>query len=85
MARIDELLELLKPLILSFVENTVKTDIITLIDVLTYLQYLQDKIEFLHLESQLQQEEIQQKNMRHSELFLVQNDRLFKEDVDLDQ
>jgi hypothetical protein len=38
---------------------------------------LQDKIEFLQLESQLQEDEIQQKN-QHSELFLVQNNSLFE-------
>jgi hypothetical protein len=77
MARIDELLELLNTLILSSVDNTVTTDIATLTDVLTCLQDSQDKIKFLQLESQLQQEEIQQKN-HHSELVLVQNNSLFE-------
>jgi hypothetical protein len=63
MAQFDELLELLNTLILSFVENTITTNTTTLTDVLTYLQDFRDKIEFLHIESQLQQEEIQQKNM----------------------
>jgi hypothetical protein len=55
----------------------VTTDIATLTDVLTCLQDSQDKIKFLQLESQLQQEEIQQKN-HHSELVLVQNNSLFE-------
>jgi hypothetical protein len=84
MAQIDELLELLNTLILSYVENTVTIDIETLTDVLTCLQDSQEKIKFLKLESQLQQEEIQQKNLRHSKLVLVQNNHLFKEDDDDD-
>jgi hypothetical protein len=52
------------------VENTVTTDITALIDVLTCLQDSQEKIEFLQLESQLQQEEIQEKK-QHFELVLV--------------
>jgi hypothetical protein len=38
MDQIDELLELLNTLILSYMENTVTTDIETLTDVLTCLQ-----------------------------------------------
>jgi hypothetical protein len=70
MARIDELLELLNTLILSSVDNTVTIDIATFTDVLTCLQDSQNKIKFLQLESQLQQEEIQQKN-HHSKLVLI--------------
>jgi hypothetical protein len=84
MAQIDELLELLNTLILSFVDNTVTTDIAILTDVLTCLQDLQDKIEFLQLESQLQQDEIQQKN-HHSEPVLVHNNYLFKFENDPNQ
>jgi hypothetical protein len=36
-------------------DKTITTDIETTTDVLTYLQDLQDKINFLQLESQLQQ------------------------------
>jgi hypothetical protein len=85
MARIDELLELLNTLILSSVDNTITFDIATLTDVRTCLQDSLDKIEFLQLESQLQQEEIQQKNILHSELVLVQNNSLLEEDIDSDQ
>jgi len=77
MARIDELLELLNTLILSIVDNTVTIDKATLTNVLTCLQDSQDKIKFLQLESQLQQDEIQQKN-QHSKLVLVQNKSLFE-------
>ena len=77
MARIDELLGLLNTLILSSVDNIVTIDITTFIDVLTCLQDSKDKIEFLQLESQLQQEEIQQKN-HHFELVLVQKNSLFE-------
>jgi len=40
------------------VDNKVTTNIETLIGVITYLQYSHKKIEFLHLESLFQQEEI---------------------------
>jgi hypothetical protein len=55
MARTNEILEQLNTLILSSVDNTVTTDITTLTEVLTCLQHSQGKIEFLQLESQLQQ------------------------------
>ena len=66
MDQIDELLELL-----------VTIDKAILTNVLTCLQDLEDKIEFLQLESQLQRDEIQQKN-RHFELVLVQNNSLLE-------
>jgi hypothetical protein len=77
MAQIDELIELLNTLILSIVDNTITIDKATHTNVLTCLQGSQDKIEFLQLESQLQRDEIQQKN-RHFELVLVQNNSLLE-------
>jgi hypothetical protein len=62
---------------LSSVKNTVTINKSTLINVLTYLQDSQDKIKFLQLESQLQQDEIQQTN-QHFELVFVQNNSLFE-------
>jgi hypothetical protein len=53
MDQIDELLELLNTLILSYVDNTITIDITNLIGVLTCLQDSHDKIKFLQLESQL--------------------------------
>jgi hypothetical protein len=38
MAQIDELLELLNIIILSFIDNTITTRIDTIIDILTFVQ-----------------------------------------------
>jgi hypothetical protein len=83
MDQVEELLELLNTLIFSYVDNIFTFDIATLTDVRTCLQDSLDKIEFLQLESQLQQEEIQQKN-HHYELVLVQKNCIFEEDDDVD-
>ena len=52
MVRIDNLLELLRTLIISNVEITVKVNKDTLIDIQNSLQNVQEQIEFLQLESQ---------------------------------
>jgi len=66
MDRIDVTLELLNILIHSTVNGMVKIRSDTLSDIKICLQNAQDKIEFLQLESQLQQEELQQWS-HHSE------------------
>lgn len=65
------LLELLSTLILSTDGSTVKVNKNTLRDIQKSLQYAQEKIDFLRLESQLQQEELKQRS--HSEHVSVQN------------
>ena len=59
MDRIDVTLELLNILIHSTINGMVKIRSDTLSDIKICLQNAQDKIEFLQLESQLQQEELQ--------------------------
>ena len=54
MDKIGEVLELLNTVIYFTVHDTVKIKKNTLYDIKTYLQYTQEKIEFLELESQLQ-------------------------------
>lgn len=56
MVRITELLELLNTLIHSNVHDTIEIGKITLTDIQICLQDAHEKIEFLQLESQLQQE-----------------------------
>ena len=84
MDRIDDLLELMNTLILSFVDNTVTIDKATLQSILTCLQASQAKTELLQVQTRLLHDELQQKNLQHSELVLVQNNPLFEEDDDVD-
>ena len=72
MARISEVLEFMKTLIQSTVDDTLKISKGSLSEIRTCLQYAQEKIDFLQLESQLQQEELHQ-NRHHSEPVFVQN------------
>ena len=72
MAKLERILELLRTLIMSTANNTVKINKASLSDIQTCLQYAQEKIEFLQLESQLQQEELQQWS-HHSEPVSIQN------------
>ena len=72
MALIGEVLEFLKNLIHSSNHDKVRINKVSLVDIRTCLQNAQDKIEFLQLESQLQQAELQQWS-HHSEPFSVQN------------
>jgi len=58
MARITEILEFLKTLILSSNHDTLKVNKFSLTDIQVCLQNAQEKINFLQLESQLQQEEL---------------------------
>ncbi len=58
MARINEVLEFLKTLILSTNHDTLKVSKVSLTDIQVCLQNAQEKIDFLQLESQLQQEEL---------------------------
>jgi len=58
MARISEVLEFMKTLIQSTVDDTLQISIGSLSEIQTCLQYAQEKIDFLQLESQLQQEEL---------------------------
>ena len=74
MTQIGEILEFLKTLIHSSDHGTVRISKASLVDIRTCLHNVQENIEFLQLETKLQQEELQQK--RHpSEL--VQNNPLF--------
>jgi len=70
MEKIHGLLELLSTLILSTGGSTVKVSKDTLRDIQTSLQHAQENIAFLQLESQLQQEELQQWS-HHSKLVSV--------------
>ena len=71
MAKINDALELLNNLIHSSVHDMVKMSKNALFNIQTCLQDAQNKIEFLQLESQLQQDELQQKS-HHSEPVSVQ-------------
>ena len=72
MATITEILQFLKTLIHSSNHDTLKVSKVSLTDIQTCLQNAQEKIDFLQLESQLQQEELHQ-NRHHSEPVFVQN------------
>lgn len=84
MAKVDEVVELLNTLIQSTIEDIVKTNKATLANIKICLQHAQNKIDFLQLESQLQQDELQQKR-HHFELFFVQNNPLFEVETNFHQ
>jgi len=71
MAKINEALELLSNLIHSNVDDVIKMSKDALCNIQSCLQDAHEKIEFLQFESQLQQEELQQKS-HHSELVSIQ-------------
>ena len=60
MDRMDDVLELLNTLIHSSIDGMVKVSKDSLSNIQTCLQNAREKIDFLQLESQLQQEELQQ-------------------------
>ena len=60
MTTITEVLEFMKTLIQSTVDDTLQIIIGSLSKIQTCLQNSQENIDFLQLESQLQQEELQQ-------------------------
>jgi hypothetical protein len=62
----------------------VTTDKETLQYVLTCLQASQAKVELLQIQTQLLHDELQRKNIQHSELVLVQKNPLFDDDDDDD-
>lgn len=66
----DSNYELLNTLIVSIVDGTIKINKAILISVYTCLQDAHDKIIFLQLKSQVQQDELQQ-NGQHFELVLI--------------
>lgn len=76
MAQINDLVELLNSLLIFVVNNTVMVDKTTLTHILNCVQDSQVTLEFLQLESQLQRDELQQKN-QHSKLVLIQNNSHF--------
>jgi hypothetical protein len=85
MVQVEELLELLNTLILSFVDNTVTINKTTLHSVVTSLQVMQFKAALLQTQTQLLNDALERKNFRqHCELVVVQNNHLFKEDDDVD-
>ena len=71
MAKINEALVLLNSLIHSNVDDMIKMSKDALCNIQICLQDAQEKIEFLQLESQLQQDELQQKS-HHSEPVSIQ-------------
>ena len=71
MVKLEIILELLRTLIVSTTDGTVKISKYTLFDIQSYLHNAQEKIESLQLESQLQQAELQQWS-HHSEPVSVQ-------------
>ena len=71
MARLEDALKLLNILIHSTVDEMVKVNKETLFDIQTSLQTAHENIEFLQLETKLQQEELQQWS-HHSEPVSVQ-------------
>ena len=77
MARINGLVELLNTLFLSFINNTVMVDKTTLTHIQNCIQYSQDTLEFLKPMSQLQCDELRQKN-QDSKIFLVENNAHFE-------
>ena len=72
MPRINEILEFLKTLMYSSNHETFQINKGSLSEIQTCLYNAQEKIVFLQLESQLQQEELKQRN-HHFELVSVQN------------
>ena len=60
MARLEDALKLLNILIHSTIDEMVKVNKETLFDIQTSLQTAHENIEFLQLETKLQQEELQQ-------------------------
>ena len=71
MAKINEALELMSNLIHSNVDDVIKMSKDALCNIQICLQDAQEKIEFLQLEYQLQQDELQQKS-HHSEPVSIQ-------------
>ena len=71
MAKFYEILEFLNTSILSTVDDTVNVSKTSLSNIQTYLQNALNKFDFLQLESQLQQAELQQWT-HHYELVYVQ-------------
>ena len=72
MAKLERILELLRTLIMSTANSKLKINEAFLSEIQTCLKNAQEKIDFLQLESQLQQEELHQ-NRHHSEPVFVQN------------
>ena len=72
MDQIDDSLKLLNTLMHSTIDEMVEISKSTLMDIKICLQNAHEKIEFLQLESQLQQEELKQKS-HHSEPVSIQN------------
>jgi len=81
MALIGEVVKFLKTMIQSTVYDTIGINKASLSNIQTCLQNAHETIEFLALESQFQQDELQQKSC-HSKLFCVQNNPLYKIETD---
>lgn len=81
MVLIDEVLEFLNTLIHFATYNTIQISKDSRSEFQTYLQYAQENIEFLHLELQLQRDELQQ-HKHHFELVFVKNNPLFEVEID---
>ena len=62
MTRIDDALQLLNSLIFFTIDGMVKVSKETLFNIQTCLQNAQENIEFLQLETKLQQEELKQRS-----------------------
>ena len=70
MVKLERILELMRALIISTADNTIKINKTTIAKIKKCLQNSQEKIDFLQLESQLQQEELKHRS-HHSELVSV--------------
>ena len=79
MTKLNDLVELLRNLMLSTVHNDVQVSKDMLCDIQSCLQNAKSTINFLELESQLQRDELQKKTC-DSELVFVQNNNLFEPD-----
>jgi hypothetical protein len=75
-----ELLELLNTLIIIVEDNTMILNKTTFQYVLTCLQVMQAIVKLLQTQTQIPQDELQQKNLQCSELVTVQNNPLFDDD-----
>ena len=72
MARINEVLEFMKTLIQSTVDDTLQISKRSLSEIQTCLYNAQEKIDFLQLESQLRQEELHQNRPINSNSIMLQ-------------
>jgi hypothetical protein len=84
MVQVEELLEILNTLILSFVDNTITIDKITLQSIVTCLHVLQAKTSLLQNQNRLLHDALKRQNLQqHFEPILIQSP-LFKNEEDVE-